>query len=148
MLDSGYEARGLSGRTVLNSYGLFISDLHRAMKNKEALRQDSITRKKASLIASFSSSHSWKTYEYLRDGAAFDKDAVISEKVAAFEHGWMEITESDIEEVILTNISEYAFCMWLFYTVEKEYRKEYTDLFRQIKKEFAYGLESIERVMD
>ena len=38
--------------------------------------------------------------------------------------------------------------MWLFYTMDKEQRKEYSGLFRQIKKEFLYGLEPIERVID
>ena len=138
----------MSGRTVLNRYSLFISDLHKAIKNKDTVKGDSIMKRKAALIASFSSSHSWKTYEYLNEGAKFDKEAVVNEKANAFERGWMEINEDDIEEVISLNISEYAFCMWLFYTVEKEQRKDYTDLFRQIKKEFAYGLEPVERVMD
>jgi hypothetical protein len=138
----------LSGRTVLNKYSLFVSDLHKAIKNRDAAKSDSIMRKKASIIASFSSSHSWKTYEYVSGGAQLDKDAVINEKLNAFAHGWMEINEDDIEEFMSLNITEYSFCMWLFYTMDKEQRKEYSELFRQIKKEFVYGLEPIERVID
>ncbi len=138
----------MSGRTVLNRYSLFISDLHKAIKNKEAARQENILRKKAALIAALSSSHSWKTYEYFNDGAQFDKEAIIEEKRCAFEKGWMEITEDDVEEVISINISEYAFSMWLFYAFGKEEKKEYTLLFDQVKKEFAYGLEPIERVIE
>lgn len=102
----------------MNRYSLFISDLHKAIKNKEAMRSDNILRKKAALIAALSSSHSWKTYEYFNDGAQFDKEAIVNERMNAFERGWMEITEDDVEEVISINISEYAFCMWLFYTTD------------------------------
>ncbi len=139
----------MSGRTVLNRYSLFISDLHKAIKNKNAGQGDNILRKKAALVAALSSSHSWKTYEYFNDGAQFDKEAIINEKRCAFEKGWMEITEDDVEEVISIEISEYAFSMWLFYTFAgKEDKKEYSTLFDQVKKEFAYGLEPIERIIE
>lgn len=138
----------MSGRTVLNRYSLFISDLHKAIKNKEAMRSDNILRKKAALIAALSSSHSWKTYEYFNDGAQFDKEAIVNERMNAFERGWMEITEDDVEEVISINISEYAFCMWLFYTTDGGEKKEYATLFDQVKKEFAYGLEPVERIIE
>lgn len=127
---------------------MFVSDLRKSIKNKDSGNAAKVMRAKASLIASFSSSHSWKTYEYLNGGAKLDKEAMLNEKLNAFSQGWTEITEDDVEEVMSLNISEYAFCMWLFYTMDKEQRKEYTDLFRVLKKEFQYGLEPVERIID
>ncbi len=139
----------MSGRTVVNRYSLFISDLHKAIKNKEAAKAECMLRKKAALIASLSSSHSWKTYEYFNDNAQFDKEAITSEKRSAFEKGWMEINEDDVEEVISLGMSEYAFSMWLFYTMDNKADKmEYSALFDLVKKEFAYGLEPIERIIE
>ncbi|MEM3839263.1 MAG: hypothetical protein QXF01_01650 [Candidatus Micrarchaeaceae archaeon] len=138
----------MSGRTVLNRYGLFICDLHKAIKSKEAMKCDNILRKKAALIAALSSSHSWKTYEYFSDGAKFDREAIINEKRNAFEKGWMEITEDDVEEVVSLPISEYALSMWFFYAFDREEKGEYAMLFQQIKKEFQYGLEPVERAIE
>ncbi len=138
----------LAGKTVLNKYSMFVSEMHHYIRNRSAVDLDPSMKKKASLIASFSSSHSWKTYEYLSGKGPFDKDAILEEKKHAFEKGWTDINESDIEEVMQLDISDYAVSMWLFYTLEKDTRGEYRDLFSQICKEFAYGLEPIERVMD
>ena len=138
----------LPSRTSLNRYGLFISEVHKVIKNKDALRLGSKIKDKAALIAAMSSNHSWKTYEYLRAGINFDKEAVAQETKLALDKGWMNITERDVEEVMTLNINEYAFSMWLFYAMEKDQRQKYKELFTELKKEFALGLEPIEKIMD
>ena len=138
----------LAGKTVLNKYSLFVSDIHRCVRNKSAADALNAMAQKASLIAAFSSSHSWKTYEYLSGKGTLDKDAIAEEQKRAFEKGWMEINEDDIEEVMALDINDYSLSMWLFYTIDKEKRGDYARIFKQIKMEFAFGLEPVERTVD
>ncbi len=138
----------MPSRTSLNKYGLFISEVHKVIKNKDALRLGSKIKDKAALVAAMSSNHSWKTYEYLSAGINFDKEAVSQETKLAIDKGWMNITERDVEEVMTLNINEYALSMWLFYAMEKEKRQKYKELYGELKKEFVLGLEPIERTVD
>jgi hypothetical protein len=138
----------LPSRTSLNRYGLFVSQVHKLTKDREMCKCDSETRRKASLIAAMSSNHSWKTFEYLSEGRSLDKEAVSEETKFALDKGWMNITERDVEEVMTLNIDEYAFSMWLFYTVNKDDRQKYKVLYTELKKEFSMGLEPIENRAD
>jgi hypothetical protein len=138
----------MPNRTTLNKYELLITDVRRLAKRKEIEDNDFQTKKKAMLVAALSSNHSWKTYKYLHDGGNFDRDGIISEAIAAFNEGWKNITETDVEEVVNSNIDEHMFSMWLFEIVNKEQRQEFWTLLNNLKVEFADGLEPIERVLD
>jgi hypothetical protein len=138
----------LPSRTSLNRYGLFISDVHKILKNREMCKVACKTTDKAAIIAALASNHSWKTFSYFRDGKDFDRNAIIEETRHAFDKGWMNITERDVEEVMELDISEYSLSMWLFYAMPKDDRQKYKELFGELKKELAMGLEPIERIAD
>ena len=74
----------MPNRTILNKYGLFVSQVHKLLRKKELTRDDAEVMNKARLIAALSSNHSWRTFRYLHKGDAFDRDAIVNEWRAAF----------------------------------------------------------------
>ncbi len=136
----------MSNRGIINKYELLVNEVRKVSK-KRSLEDDQDKRIKdiASLVASLSSSHSWRTYKYLHDGGDLDKDAIIMEANSAFSEGWKSITESDIEEVVNSNIDDYLISTWFFYAIEKEKRDYYKSLLEEIKKELVDGIEPIEK---
>lgn len=102
-------------------------------------------KKKAALIAALSSNHSWKTYKYLHNYGEMDKEAMASEVDYAFREGWKSISETDVEEVVNSDLNPHFFSMWLFHAFCGDRREECSQIFDKLKKEFAYGLEPLER---
>jgi len=136
----------MSSRGIINKYELLVNYVRKVSKKREIETDgERKIRDIAALVASFSSSHSWKTYKYLHDGGELDKDAIITEANAAFSEGWKSITETDVEEVVNSNIGDYLISTWLFYAVEKEKRDYYKSLLEEMKKELADGIEPIEK---
>ncbi|MGB9732728.1 MAG: hypothetical protein ACP5P2_02225 [Candidatus Micrarchaeia archaeon] len=136
----------MSNRSIINKYELLVNEVRRVSKKRKPETAEEVKVKdEASLVASLSSSHSWKTYKYLHDGGELDKDAIIMEANAAFSEGWKNITEKDIEEVINSNIDEYLISTWFFYAVDKEKRDYYKNLLEEMKAELADGIEPIEK---
>ncbi|MDE1850305.1 MAG: hypothetical protein KGH54_00735 [Candidatus Micrarchaeota archaeon] len=138
----------MPNRSTLNKYEMLVTDVRRLAKKKVHEITDMRVKKIAMLIASLSSNHSWKTSRYLHNNEVMDKMCMQEEARQAFTEGWKNINESDIEEVINSNISEHAFSMWLYNIVSKEQRHDFQELYRKIKIEFVDGLEPIERLVD
>jgi len=136
----------MPNRTILNKYGLFVSQVHKVLKKREITRDDLGVINKARLIATLSSNHSWRVYRYLHKGDSFDRDAIVKEITAAFNSGWKEISENDVKEVITSDIDEHAFSMVLLYSLDGSSRREYAELLPQLKMEFENGMEPIENI--
>lgn len=134
----------MPNRTILNKYGLFVSQIHKVLKKREQDRGDQKVIRMAKLIAALSSNHSWRVFRYLHNGDPFDKDAIRVEIVAACREGWKEINENDIKEVLTMPIEEHAFSMVLTCWSEKDERQEYKELFEELEEEFIDGIEPIE----
>ncbi len=135
----------MSSRSIFNKYELLVAEVRKIAKKHDTNEDDDRIRRKAMLIASLSSNHSWKTYKYLHDGGELDKEAIITEANSAFSEGWKNITETDVEEIVNSNINEYLFSTWLFYAVEKGQREYFKELLNEMKMEFIDGMEPIER---
>ncbi|MDE1846381.1 MAG: hypothetical protein KGH53_03845 [Candidatus Micrarchaeota archaeon] len=138
----------MPNRNTLNKYEMLVTDIRRLAKKKEPELSDMKIKKIAMLIASLSSNHSWKTYRFLHKESDMDRLCMLDEAKHAFSEGWKNITESDIEEVVNSNVSEHTFSMWLYNIVEKEQRTEFKTLHQKLRMEFADGLEPIERLAD
>jgi len=134
----------MPNRTILNKYGLFVSQVHKVLKKREISKDDFDVINKARLIATLSSNHSWRVFRYLHNSDNFEKDAIASELKAAFNEGWKEIGENDIKEVVTSDIDERKFSMILLYSLDKDGRRKYGELLPKLKTEFANGIEPIE----
>lgn len=134
----------MPNRTILNKYGLFVSQVHKVLKKKEPDSCDARVINMAKLVALLASNHSWRIFRYLHNGDPFDKDAVRVEVSAACREGWKEINENDLKEVLTNPVEAHAFWMILTCLPDKEDRKEYKDLFEEFEEEFIDGIEPIE----
>jgi hypothetical protein len=134
----------MPNRTILNKYGLFVSQVHKVLKKKITDTGDTKTIAMAKLVALLASNHSWRTFRYLHNGEPFDKDAVRVEITAACRDGWKEINENDIKEVLTNPVEDHAFSMILTCMDDREERQEYRDLFEELQEEFIDGIEPIE----
>ena len=130
----------------MNNYVFFVAGIGK-LANKKVLADSEISmKKKAVMIAALSSNHSWKTHKYLCGiSEGMDKGALAGEAAYAFKEGWKNINEADIEEVVNGSFSQHALSMWMYYVVDESFRDEYQNVYNNLKKEFAYGLEPIER---
>ncbi len=134
----------MPNRTILNKYGLFVSQIHKIIKKKGADGDDIRIINMARLVAALSSNHSWRIFRYLHSGDSFDKDAIRVEISAACREGWREVNENDIKEVLTTPIEEHAFSMVLMCWPERDERKEFAELFEELQEEFIDGIEPLE----
>lgn len=135
-------------RTILNKYGVFVAEVHKVAKKRVLTERDSALVRRAKLIAALSSSHSWQTYRYLRYGGDLDRTKILEEASYAFNEGWRNVSETDVEEVVSTRVPEHALSMWVFCALPKDERPEFKELFGMIKEEFKDGLEPIERIQE
>jgi hypothetical protein len=134
----------MPNRTILNKYGLFVSQVRKLLRKREITTDDAEVINRARLIAALSSNHSWRVYRYLHHGDPFDRDAIVSEIRCAFNEGWKEIGENDVKEVITSDIDRRKFSSILLYSLDKERIRVYGDLLPRLKAEFIDGMEPIE----
>lgn len=135
----------MPGRAIINSCVSFIASV-RKISNKGAFSEaERQTQKAAMVIAALSSGHSWKTYRYINNLSEFDKEAICGETAYAFSEGWKSITESDVEEVMTSDINNHNLSMWMFHSMCKEERSDIIGVFSRMKKELSYALEPIEK---
>jgi hypothetical protein len=133
----------MPNRTILNKYGLFVSQVHKVLKKKELGREDAEVINKARLVATLSSNHSWRVYRFLHCGEWFSGDSIKDEIRAAFNEGWKEISENDVKEVATYLVNDHAVSKVLL-CLDCDQRREYKDLLTQLQKEFVDGIEPIE----
>ncbi len=133
----------MPNRTVLNKYGLFVSQVHKVLKKKELDSSDMHIVEMAKLVAMLSS-RSWRTFKYLHNGDDFNKDAIKVEIEAACKGGWKEINENDIKEVLTLPVGEHSFSMLLTCFPEKIERRTLKEMFSELESDFVDGIEPLE----
>ncbi len=133
----------MPNRTVLNKYGLFVSQIHKVLKKKELDGSDAHIVEMAKLVAILSS-RSWRTFKYLHNGEDFNKDAIKAEVDTACKEGWKDINENDIKEVLTLPVGEHSFSMLLTCLPERPERDTLKELFSELESEFIDGIEPLE----
>ncbi|ASI13876.1 hypothetical protein Mia14_0567 [Candidatus Mancarchaeum acidiphilum] len=112
----------------------------RDTRNADAYKfsdEDNLLKAEAIIIASFSSGHSWKTYNALTNRSIeLNSDEVKSDYKEAEKEKWKSISESDIKEILNLRISDNLFMQWLFFNVDKDEREIYKKAWGKIKEEF------------
>ncbi len=128
---------------------MFVNEVKKISNKDNMSLKDAEVAKRATLIAALSSNHSWKTCKYLNNYCELDKDALVAEFEYATSEGWKRINENDVEEVINCDsnpsFSKHALSMWFYYAISDREREEYSNTFKLMKKELAYGLEPVEK---
>ncbi len=124
---------------------MFVAEVKRISSKKTLNKEEQETMKKAAVVAALASNHSWKTYKYLHNYGSFDKDSLSNEVAYAFENGWKNINESDVEEVVNSEYNPHVMSMWIFSALDERKRKDFVTFFEKLKKDQEYGLEPLER---
>lgn len=99
----------------------------------------------AVLIASLSSSQSWKTHNFIMDGlSGMNSPDVREEYKQALSTRWKNITAADISEVLNKGISNTAFSTWLFFTVDQQQHALYKSIWDEMCKDFMQACDDVE----
>jgi hypothetical protein len=134
----------MPNRTILNKYGLFVSQVHKVLKKRELDREDAVVINKARLVATLSSNHSWRAYRFLHCGDSFERELIREEIRAAFNEGWKEITENDVKEIATAHVEEHALCQLFTCFEGPDSRRNCKELLIRFQKELTDGIEPIE----
>ena len=101
---------------------------------------DEMLRTMAIIVASFSSSHSWKTFRGITEGSGqLNSDEIREEYQEACRTRWKNVSQNDIGELSNTNIPDSRFFEWLFFNVDKKEHPIYKDAWGTLKREFQDG---------
>lgn len=115
-------------------------------KSSGQLTQDErILHAGATIIASFSSCHSWNTYNYITRGAELGKlrsSEVNSEFKTASQLRWKHVTAKDIREVSQMNITPGHFTLWM-YNVDVGDRTVYKAAWDMLRTEFNKSCDDV-----
>jgi hypothetical protein len=107
-------------------------------KNGSSSEDDDLLMAAATLIASFSSAHSWQTYKHI---SSMDMDGlrcteVKTEYLSAEQERWKHVSTRDIDEVARMNITPSLFSIWLCFNIDKSKKKLYKDAWDLLTSEF------------
>lgn len=135
----------------LTKYDILAEKFHDIVaKNGTALgKEDEILKAMATLVASFSSAHSWQTYKTIIEGNinSLNSPEVKNEYMRALMENWKRVKNTDIQEVASTNVRDGIFFTWLTMNVAKPEREKYRkamDVLKQHMNEECDGI-SIQR---
>ncbi|HUC38592.1 MAG TPA: hypothetical protein VL944_00490 [Candidatus Acidoferrum sp.] len=135
----------------VTKYDVLATRIHKlALKNStgDLTKDEKRAMVMAVLIASFSSSLSWKTHNILADGQTnLNNEEVKREYKQALASRWKLTTAADISEVLNKGISSAAFSAWLFFNVDQSQHSLYKDVWSSLGDEFMQACDDIE-VMD
>ncbi|MGC8680051.1 MAG: hypothetical protein ACP5T6_01990 [Candidatus Micrarchaeia archaeon] len=114
-------------------------------RNHELTEEDLVTIRKAVIIASFASGHSWKTYKIISSNKQIMENIneVIEEYKEAQKNRWKAITSFDIVEVANANIGDNTFSQWLYSCVDKSEHHDYQNAWSELKKEFNEACDDV-----
>lgn len=109
-----------------------------SQKSGEMSIDDQISIAQAVLVASFSSAHSWKTYNAVvsKDMEKIRSFDVRNEFVEAENRNWKHVRNMDIKEVAEIEINDSLFSIWLTFNAEKSKWRIYRDAWNKLKCEF------------
>ncbi len=107
----------------LTKYDILAEQYHELSQKKyNPLTQDEETSKaEATLIASFSSSHSWQTHKIMegRNISMFNTPDVHNEYMLAKSEKWKHVRNMDVQEIACMNIRDNMFFIWLSTVTQK-----------------------------
>jgi len=119
-------------------------------KDDASSGQDDLIRAAATLIAAFSSTHSWQTFKCLSERdmeklrSSYD---IKTEYSSAKANRWKMVGTRDIEEVARMNINQTLFSVWLSFNTERNshetYKAAWSMLNREFQKECDMKMESV-----
>ncbi len=119
-----------------NKFNKFSDTIYKISKKNKLENQHKKYILMATIIASFSQTHSWKTSKAIENGfiAINDKD-IKDEFSAAKSNKWKNISANDVKEIANKNICNNVFSRWLEAYVEPEKKKEYNEAWSILKNE-------------
>ena len=138
----------MPGRAILNNCVNFVINIRKLSTKRSVAESETDLITRAAIIAALSSNHSWKTYKYLNNLCEIDKEGICAETEYAFREGWKSISESDVEEVINSNLNSQQLSLWMYYAVSREKRQKLIEVFEKMRKEMAYNLEPLQKVKE
>lgn len=98
---------------------------------------DELLKAEAIIISSFSSGHSWRTYNcVMNNGPKINSMEVKEEYLESEKENWKRISEMDVREFVNMCIPNSIFAQWLFFNTEKEKHDIYKKAWEEIHKEF------------
>lgn len=124
----------------LTKYDLLAEKIHdlTQKKNPTYSKDEDELRAKATLIASFSSSHSWQTYKLIAEGnpnAILSSSEVRNEHTLAKNEKWKHVRNMDIQQVACTNINGMFFIWLSSINVDKATRDSYKYAWTKLKED-------------
>ncbi|MCL4379369.1 hypothetical protein M1589_02365 [Candidatus Marsarchaeota archaeon] len=131
----------------VTKYDVLATKIHHLSQkqNSDLTKDEKRAEIMAVLVASLTSSQSWKTHQHLMDGLAnLNSDDVKEEYRQALTTRWKNVTAADINEVLSKGISAQAFSTWLFFTVEPQNQSLYKSVWDEMCKEFTQACDDIE----
>ncbi len=131
----------------VTKYDVLATKIHKLSQkqNSDLTKDENRIEVMAVLVASLSSSQSWKTHQHLIDGlSGLNSDDVREEYRQALTTRWKNITAADINEVLSKGISPQAFSTWLFFTVETQNQSLYKSVWDEMCKEFTQACDDLE----
>jgi hypothetical protein len=124
----------------LTKYDLLAENIHELSQKRDASfsKDEEVLKAEAIIIASFSSSHSWRTYRAITEGNPNNLNSanVKSECTLAMSEKWKHIRNMDVQEVSCNNIRDGLFYMWLSINANSLNRKLYKEAWTKLKEEF------------
>ncbi len=142
---SGVWGGCIPGRAIFNNCIMFVAEVKRISSKKTLTKEELEVKNKAIAVAALASNRSWKTYKYLNNYGTFDKDSLMTEATYAFQEGWKNISEADVEEVVNSEFNPHIFSTWIFSALDEKKKREFLTYFDKLKKDQEYGLEPLER---
>ncbi len=135
----------------LMNYDIIANNIHKLQLKNESELSDSDKKLMALaiLIASFSSSFSWKTYRWATDGMKSDGNELKAEYENAKKANWKMVKNTDVQEVVRTfgpmekEARDKIFFEWLFMSVEKEMHEELRHAWEELEKNFNVECDSV-----
>lgn len=120
----------------------FVTDVRKIASKNDLSQSEAEIKKKAAVIAALSSNHSWKTSKFVRClSPEIDRESFSAEALNALNHGWKNISESDVDEVVNGPINRHQFSMWALYALEGRQRNDFLQIFDKLRNELEYNME-------
>ncbi len=119
----------------LTKFNIFSDNVRKIAKKSKITENERRIMTMAIIIASFSSSHSWKTSKSIvADRMIGIKDISIKQEYEnAKAIKWKNISSSDIKEIANQGIRDSMFSRWMLSYVDKEEHENYKQAWSMIK---------------
>jgi len=97
----------------------------------------------AIIVTSFSSNHSWKTFQAITNGTDNYSSPEIKDDYAKAKTKWKQLKSQDLQQLAGCNIPDYKFYRWMNQNVEKDKHEAYKLGWAMLNKEFNEDCDDI-----